>query len=69
MVKGHGINVRGEEVRVYIIVVILVDREMFRNLTGFLLLSLINRFTYVSSSVLTGANVLLLNKILITLDP
>ena len=38
--KGDGIKVRGEEVRTYIIVVIFVDREMFRDLTGFLLPSL-----------------------------
>ena len=41
VVKGdHRIMVRGEEVRIYIIVVILVDGEMFRDLTGFLLQSL-----------------------------
>ena len=40
VVKGDRIKVRGEEVRIYIIVVIVVDREMFRNLTRFLLRSL-----------------------------
>ena len=39
-VKGDHIEVRGEEVRIYFIVVIFVDREMFRDLAGFLLLSL-----------------------------
>ena len=38
--KGDRIKVRGEEVRIYIIVVIVVDSETFGDLTGFLLLSL-----------------------------
>ena len=40
VVEGDRIKVRGEEVRIYIIVVIFVQREMSRDLTGFLLLSL-----------------------------
>ena len=40
VVEGDRIKVRGEEVRIHIIVVIFVNREMFRDLTGFLLLSL-----------------------------
>ena len=40
VVEGYRVKIRGEEVRIYIIVVILNDREMFRDLTGFLLLSL-----------------------------
>ena len=40
VVEGHRIKVRGEEVKIHIIVVIFVNRETFRDLTGFLLLSL-----------------------------
>ena len=40
VVEGDRIKVREEEVRIYVIVVIFVNREMFRDLTGFLLLSL-----------------------------
>ena len=70
VVKGDRIKIKWEEVRIYIIVVIFVDREMFRDLTGFLLLSFqVDKFIYVSSSVLTGANVLMLVKISIRLDP
>ena len=39
VVKGDRIKIKWEEVKIYIIVVIFVDREMFRDLTGFLLLS------------------------------
>ena len=40
VVKGDRIEVKGEEVRIYIIFGIFVDRKMFRDMTGFLLLSL-----------------------------
>ena len=40
MLLGDRIKIRGEEVRIYIIVVIFLDGEMFRDLTGFLLPSL-----------------------------